>query len=232
MGRVGVEHPDLRIVRTSVLGQTVDTLRTALLTGRFQPGERLVEANLCALLGVSRSSLREALRRLEAERLIDILPHKGPIVPIVTWEEALQIYHVRKVLEGEAAALAARHSTPDDHRLLDAALAAFRAAMDEGAMAAEIAATKQFYEIILRSGGNSIIQQTLEGLHARISFLRTRSMSLAGRNTASLQEMAAIAAAIAKGDVDAAREAAMIHIIQARNAAERVYSQSLPVRSR
>ena len=82
-------------IAAPVRSQTVGNLRDAILAGRFAPGERLVEAELCRLLGVSRPSIREALRQLEAERLVVITPFKGPAVARIEWPEAEQIYEVR-----------------------------------------------------------------------------------------------------------------------------------------
>ena len=76
---------DLRVSRKSVQQETVEKLRGAILSGVFTPGIRLVEADLCNSLGVSRPLLREALRSLQAERLIDIVPNRGPQVPRLSW---------------------------------------------------------------------------------------------------------------------------------------------------
>ncbi|MDB5513004.1 MAG: GntR family transcriptional regulator [Enterovirga sp.] len=189
----------------------------------FKPGDRLVEMELCDRLGVSRPSVREALRSLEAERLISIIPNRGPQVPILTVEEASEIYQVRALLEGEAAALAAARSTPEDLRLMRAALTRFGKATRSNDPDARIASTAEFYGEILRTCGNRIIEQTLNGLHARINFLRGRSMSLPGRSRLSLQEMKAILDAIERRDAPAARAAAMLHVQQAHSFARASY---------
>ena len=89
---------------TAPLRREIETrLRTAIVAGRFKPGDRLIEREMCELLGVSRASLREALRQLEAEELVKIVPHRGPVVSDVTVEEAEQLYDVRAMLEGLAA---------------------------------------------------------------------------------------------------------------------------------
>src|SRR5690348_15248882 len=95
---------DLKVSPVSVQQQAASKLRAAILAGVFQPGDRLVEADLCERLGVSRPSVREALRSLEAEKLVAIVPNRGPLVPLITWEQAKEIYQVRVLLEGEAAA--------------------------------------------------------------------------------------------------------------------------------
>src|SRR3712207_5371423 len=97
------DSPDLRVKPVSVLIQTVEKLREAIVAGVFEPGARLVEAHLCDVFGVSRPVIREALRSLEAERLVAIIPNRGPLVRVLTWPEAAEIYQVRSLLEGEAA---------------------------------------------------------------------------------------------------------------------------------
>src|SRR5258706_13835232 len=93
---------DLTITPRLVQSQIVSKLREAILTGHFKPGERLVESALCQMINVSRSSLREALRRLEGEKLILNGPNKGPSVAGISWVEAGEIYDPRILLETEA----------------------------------------------------------------------------------------------------------------------------------
>src|SRR5215813_3992360 len=100
-------------------------LRAAIVGGRFKPGERLIERELCEMLGVSRPSLREALRQLEAEELVTILPNRGPIVAALTVVEAEQLYDVRAMLEGLAARRFAETASDADIAALRQALDAF-----------------------------------------------------------------------------------------------------------
>src|SRR5580700_12350536 len=85
--------------------QVLDELRQSIIAGRLRPGARLVERELIAMMGVSRTVIREALRQLESEGLVAIVPNKGPIVRTLTVEEARDIYAIRAVLEGLAARL-------------------------------------------------------------------------------------------------------------------------------
>lgn len=214
---------DLQVFPRTVRQEAVEKLRAAILAGRFQPGDRLVEADLCKVLGVSRPSLREALRSLEAERLIAIVPNRGPQIPIVSWTEAEEIYHVRALLEGEAAALSAQRAGPGDLKEMEAALAAFTRATRAGDSGGRIETTTRFYAAILRSCGNKTIEELIQSLQARINFLRARSMSKPGRARLSLAEMKAIHAAIGRRDAEAARRAAIEHIRQAQRAAKSLY---------
>ena len=82
----------------------LNKVRNAIITGYFPSGKRLVERSLCEELGVSRSVVREVIRYLEAEGLVEILPNKGPIVSLLDWEIASQIYEIRLLLEQSAVA--------------------------------------------------------------------------------------------------------------------------------
>jgi DNA-binding GntR family transcriptional regulator len=216
--------PDLRVSPKTVQQEAVKKLRSAIISGFFKPGDRLVELDLCQELGISRPSLREALRSLEAERLIEIIPNRGPIIPVLTWEDAREIYQVRELLEGEAAALCAAAITNDGLTEMSDALEAFREAVDANDAPNRLNATARFYSALLQAAGNKIIHETLQGLLARINFLRDRSMSLEGRAKQSLAEMRAIFAAIKKHDAEGARKAAQKHVAKAREAAQTAFS--------
>ncbi|MBS0233412.1 MAG: GntR family transcriptional regulator [Proteobacteria bacterium] len=210
---------DLKVLTQTVQGQAVRNLREAITSGIFQPGDRLVEAEMCARLGISRPSLREALRSLEAERLIVMVPNKGPHIPILSLEEAKAIYEVRALLEGEAAALFAGKATVAALEAMKRALAGFDAATKQEDLQAQLETTRQFYEQILSGCGNRIIEEMLSTLTARITFLRSKSMSQPGRAHKSSREMRAIFKAVSVGDAAAAREAAVEHVRMACRAA-------------
>jgi DNA-binding GntR family transcriptional regulator len=205
-----------------VRAQVVANLRAAILNGRFLPGERLVETTLCDMLQVSRTSLREALRQLEAERLVTITPFKGPTVALMTVEDAAQIYDVRALLEGHAAELFAGRATPQDIAAMRSALTKFKDAIAADDAVARIAATDQFYDVMLQGCGNRIVGEMLEGLHARVNFLRSRSMSSPKRAGQSLKEMQAMLAAIKARDPAEAARAARLHVGRARDVAMKV----------
>jgi len=211
----------LPAARKTVQQELVEKLRHAILSGIFLPGNRLVESDLCNSFGVSRPSLREALRRLQAERLIEIVPNRGPQVPVLSWRDAEEIYEVRELLEGEAASRCALLISGDDLGALRASLEAFRRASRASGTASElISTTSDFFAIILRNCGNKIIEETLTGLKARVNFLRSRSMSLPERAKKSYVEMAAIYNAIKARNARLARKAAQEHVANARNAAK------------
>lgn len=206
---------DLRIQARTVQFQTVEKLRAAILSGIFKPGQKLVESALCEQIGIGRSSLREALRRLEAEKLITSIPNKGQFVADISQEEAEQIYHVRAMLEGEACSLYAPHVNADGIWRMSQALKDFERAAANQSQEERLAATSRFYDVILSGCGNEVIAEILQGLLARINFLRARSMAAQGRTNQSAKELHQILEALEKRDAIAARAAAVAHVSKA-----------------
>jgi DNA-binding GntR family transcriptional regulator len=213
---------DLKVEVTSVQAQIVTKLREAIFSGDFTPGEKLNEPALCRMLGVSRTSLREALRSLNAEKLVTIIPNRGPMVTEIGWEEAQAIYQVRALLEGEALALFTQRAQEEDLEALRAALAEFEAATQASDPLQRVSSTAKFYDIILQRCGNQIIAEIVQGLVARISFLRARSMSRADRAYESMEEMRAMLTAAEARDPEAARAASIAHVNAARTVAQSV----------
>lgn len=212
---------DLRIEPISVQAQAADTLRRAIAMGHFQPGQRLLEAELCKSLGVSRGSLREALRRLEGEKLVSIVPNRGPVVVELNWAEAVQIYQVRALLESDAAARAATNATPAQRAAMRTSLEAFDAAVVAADAAEQVNATARFYAAMLAGCGNTVIEEVLGGLLSRINLLRRRSMSQADRAPHSARELRAILDAIDAREPEEARATALAHVQAACTAAKR-----------
>lgn len=102
-------------------------LRSRILSGALAPGQRLVEEALAATFGVSRNPVREALRVLAAEGLVEVLPRRGATVSLLTAEEAQELFDLRLAVEGVAARIAARKRNPDGLRRLEEVLAQARA---------------------------------------------------------------------------------------------------------
>lgn len=222
---------DLRVSVSTVQKVAVEKLRAAILAGVFQPGDRLVETDLCKRLGVSRPSLREALRSLEAEGLVLIIPNRGPQIPVLSWQDAEEIYRVRALLEGEAAALCAERATPTHIEGMRAALSEFDKAVKRDDSARRLTATSEFYRFMQLGGGSSLIDAMLQRLLARINFLRAQSMSRVGRAKHSFKEMRAIFQAISKGDAEGARAAAALHVRNAAAAAQESFEETGKARS-
>ncbi|WP_315835249.1 GntR family transcriptional regulator [Bradyrhizobium prioriisuperbiae] len=217
----------LTLVRSPVAVRELaaDTLRQAIIRGDLLPGGRLVEAELSKRMGVSRPSIREALSQLAAEKLVTIVPNKGPSVANISWKEAQEIYHVRSLVEGEASFLFAGRASKADLAGMRTALKAFERAMARDDTSSLVASTGAFYGIMLNGCGNGIITELLAGLNARIGVLRARSMSRPGRARHSLAEMTAMLERLENGDAEGARAATHSHVRAAAAAARESFEQ-------
>src|SRR5215207_11344568 len=157
----------LRIREVPTLRAAIEEkLREGIVTGTFKPGQRLVERELCEMIGASRPSIREALRVLEAEGLIRIIPHRGPVVSIVTVEEAEQLYAIRALLEGFAGRECALRRDRKILKRLRDAVTEFEASVPDGANPAKLLAAKtDFYAALMTGCGNSFLERLLVPLH-------------------------------------------------------------------
>lgn len=212
---------DFRIVRIAApLRQSVvESIRDAIGSGRFSPGERLTEKGLCELTGVSRTLVREALRQLESEGLIDVIPHRGPVVARVTLDQAEQIYRVRSELEGLAAELFAVNASDEQQQALKAALKKIKATATSTDAGMRVQAKNEFYACLLNGSGNDVLAQILGLLTSRVTLLRAASLSQKGRLHQSVLELTKIVDALVARKSGAARKAAEFHVLQAAKAA-------------
>lgn len=209
----------LRVERVPapVRAQVAENLRRAILDRQFLPGQRLVERELVELTGVSRASVREALRELAAEGLVTTIPNKGTVVAEVSPEEARQIYEVRSALEGLAGRLFVQHASEAQRRSLASALRSTERAAAKSSSAL-LAAKDKFYDILFAGSGNDSLGSIAQSLHARVSLLRAQSLSVPGRATASVAELRDIVAAVSAGDPEAAARACSRHVEEAGRA--------------
>jgi DNA-binding GntR family transcriptional regulator len=207
--------PSLRVERTPapVRAQLVDNLRQAILDHRFAPGQRLIERELVELTGVSRTSVREALRELAAEGLVQTIPNRGVVVATLEADEARQLYQVRGVLEGLAGRLFVENASDAHRRALQKQLAAIERLAARGQSILE--AKDRFYEVLFAGGGNVALHQTASALHARVRALRSLSLSVPGRAGESVRELHEIMAAVEAGDAARAAEACQRHVASA-----------------
>jgi DNA-binding GntR family transcriptional regulator len=193
----------------------LEKMRDAILGRHFQPGERLVERALCDQLGVSRTVVREVLRHLEAEGLVETLPHQGPIVARLEPEQAAQIYELRAALEALAARACALHASAEDRDRLAAAMVRIERAFEAGELRAVLDATTDFYRTMFLSAGKTVAWTIVQSLNARISHLRMATLGSAGRGTTGPVEMRRIVDAIQARDAEAAEAACLDHVNQA-----------------
>lgn len=202
-----------------------DYLRSAIMQGRLAGGEKLREQELCDQLGISRPTLREALRTLEAEKLITIEPHKGPTVVRLSAKAAQDLYALRTLLEGFAAHEFARLANNADIERLRLAVQALHEQAAQGEQSTLLLAKRDFYDVLLAGCGNELIKDMLLSLLSRINLLRATSFSSPQRLPQSLAEIDRIFERIQARDAEGARSAAQRHIVNAQQAALEVLQQ-------
>ena len=199
-----------------------DRMRAAIIEGHFAPGERLVERPLCDQLGVSRTVIRETIRYLEAEGLVEVIAHQGPIVATLNWDQARQIYDIRRQLESSAAMVCAQCHDADFADRLSAALARLEASTGKDEWTELLQATTAFYEMIFRQAGHDVAWEIVQRLNGRISRLRALTLSARDRDVPGINHMTAICHAILGKDVAATQQAVERHLDDASAIAQRL----------
>lgn len=209
--------------RATIRHLVEEKLRELIATGHFRPGDRLVERELCEILDVGRTSVREALRQLEAEGLIQTEPHRGPTVTRITPDEARQLFKVRAMLEGFCGAEFAVHGTDEEHEAFRKAVRAFAEAAESGSDTKTLVTRKSLlYRCMISGARNIYVEGMLTSLHNRISVLRATTMTEPDRLPRSVEEICDICDAICARDEDRARQACINHIVESSKIAMRV----------
>jgi DNA-binding GntR family transcriptional regulator len=190
-----------------------DELRKGIRTGRFAPGQRLIEADLTRLLGVSRGPLREAMARLAGDGLVTIEPNRGVTVKALTRSEVHSIAAIREMLEGLAARLAAERIEAGRNK------AEFRKVWTELCSGPArtnpsdyVDANERFHTTIVRIGGNAPLAQLLEQLRTPLYRFQFRSRFTHVNLERGHKDHVAIAEAILAGDPDEAERAMRRHL--------------------
>lgn len=205
-----------RIVKTTtrlpLVAHLASKIEADILEGRLKPGERLEELSLSRKFGVSRTPVRETLRRLASTGLVDIKPRLGAVVASPTAGEVIELFEVVAELEGAAAAMAATRMTDNDRELITAAHAACqRSAVGEDAET-YYRINGQFHHAIHHAAHNRVLSDEIAVLDKRLSPYRRFITFRPGRTQEALREHDAILAALAARDAPAARTAMIEHV--------------------
>ena len=187
-------------------------LLEAIDVGEFRPGDRLVESDLAEKFGVSRTPIREALQRLEPQRLLT-RDGRSLIVASLDHNQMAELYVVRAELEGLAARLAAKHATDEEVRVLREMVAQDRKLTADAAALAR--ANRRFHRQLHLASHNRFLVQQLNLVHQSMALMETTSLAVEGRGETAMNEHAAIVAAIEARDEQAAQSALKDHISQA-----------------
>lgn len=186
-----------------------DAVHAAIQDGTFVPGQRIREIELGKWLQVSRTPVREALRRLQSEGIIESKAG-GLAVTSFDLRAVAELYEVRQSLEGSAAALAARNADPTQRALLQSLVEAQKQCVDDPQ--AQVRLNKSFHDQIYQAAHNRFLLKSLQGLRHSVVLLGRTTLMTRERAAAAIEEHAELVAAIVANDSARAEEIARRHI--------------------
>lgn len=200
-------------------------LREAILDGRIPAGVRVNELELAVAWKISRTPVRDALRRLEAEGLVQSVSGRGVIVPLLTPDDVEELYVLREALEGMAARRAAERAAPADLGHLNGLIKGYGSALKQGDIERLVAIDDDLHRTVARMGQHRRLERAIETVRAQLSRVRMLTVGERGRATKSFREMAKLIAALRARDGARAEASMREHIASLRVDAAAVVSQ-------
>lgn len=189
-----------------------ETLRNAIITGELKPGERLMEVQLAEKMGVSRTPVREAIRKLELEGLVEMLPRKGAHVADLSIKDIMDVLEVRASLDGLATALAAERIKPEQVKELKHVQTQFLQYVEKQNLQGTIKKDVEFHDIIYRCSGNEKLIQIANNLREQVYRFRVIYLKDYISPKEIVKEHAEILEAVTERDMEKARRIAEEHI--------------------
>lgn len=189
-----------------------NTLRKAILTGELKPGERLLEIHLANRLGVSRTPIREAIRKLELEGLVIMIPRRGAEVAQITEKSLKEVLEVRRALDALCAELACDRITAEEEERLKQACDEFERATETKDATTIAAADVALHDIIVQATGNSRLIQLINNLSEQMYRYRFEYIKDENRHDNLIDEHRMIYESIIRRDKEKAAAAAKLHI--------------------
>ncbi|HPT86322.1 MAG TPA: GntR family transcriptional regulator [Bacillota bacterium] len=202
-----------------------ESLREAIISGQLRPGERMMEIQLAEEMGVSRTPVREAIRKLELEGLVEMIPRKGAYVAGLSLRDIADVFEIRRALEGLAAELAADRITDEELERLERYLVIISEQIEAGNLEEVVQTDTDFHTLLYQASRNNRLSQIINNLREQIQRFRTTSLSYPGRMKAALEEHRKIVEAISSRDEEQARRIAQEHIENAENSLMSVIQQ-------
>lgn len=195
-----------------------ETLREAIRNGTLEPGERLMEIQIAEELGVSRTPVREAIRKLELEGYVVMLPRRGTYVANLSIKDINEVYEIRASIDALAAGLAAERITPDELEQMERMLVATADAFDKKNMDNVVEYDTKFHDILYCASRNDRLVGIINNLREQLTRFRSISMAHPGRMKKTMEEHGRMVEAIAQGDVEQAQALARQHMENAEQA--------------
>jgi len=187
-------------------------LREAIITGLLRPGERLMELQLAEEMGVSRTPVREAIRKLELEGLVIMVARRGAYVSDLSMRDIGETFEIRGALESLAAGLAAERISPEELEQLERTLVSIGECIETSDIQQIVALDEEFHAILFAASRNQRLSQIVSNLREQITRFRRTSLSTPGRFKAVFQEHKGIVEAISERNSSLAQTLAKEHI--------------------
>ena len=194
-----------------------ETLREAIINGTLKPGERLMEVQLVEDKGVSRTPVREAIRKLELDGFVLMVPRKGAYVAGISTKEIADVFEVRAALESLAAGLAAERITDEELGDLQRLMVGVNISSEAGDLERVVQSDTDFHDLIFKASRNNRLVQIINKLREQIQRFRSTSLSYPGRIKETIEEHKKLLGAISDRDIELARNVAREHIENAEN---------------
>lgn len=189
-----------------------DVLMNAIMQGQLSPGERLLEVQLADEMGVSRTPVREAIRRLELEGFVVMIPRKGAYVAGLSVDDVESVYEIRTALETLAVRLAAQRMEAEDYRQLDELAEQMKATWQERNVDQWVTLDARFHELLYKFSRNERLVQMMSNIMEQLSRYRIISLANVEVRQNSLAEHQEVIEALRRRDSEMAAVAAEHHI--------------------
>ena len=200
--------------------QVIQALRRAIRDFELRPGQRLVERELVESLGVSRTTVREAIRELSTEGLVTVVPQKGAIVSSPTLDDATDLYEIRACLESLLVQYFVQRANADQIGRLARTVDELAARTNASTSIHELLVSKDSFYVVLMEGAQSpALRQLIESIQGRVQVLRATSLSEQGRPLEVVKELRGIVAAVIARDAELASARCAEHIRSAARTA-------------
>lgn len=217
-----IDHDQNHNNMSSLSARVFNQLQNDILDGKYQPGDSLIELRLTEEMGVSRTPIREAIKQLELEGLVQYIPNKGAIVKGITAKDIEDIYTIRMMIEGLAARWATEKMTPEELEELKEALALEEFYTIRNDIDHLMKSDTRFHDIIFKASKSKPLMHTLSTFHHYVRRARNASFSTPGRAQKALEEHKAILQAIIEKDADKAERLTTQHV---KNASDNLLKQ-------
>lgn len=194
-----------------------ETLREAIINATLRPGERLMEIQMAEEMGVSRTPVREAIRKLELEGFVVMVPRKGAYVAGISMKDIADVFEIRAAMEALAAGLAAERITEEELEELERILVTIGECVKNNDLEKLIEVDTEFHDILFKASRNERLVQIVSNLREQIQRFRTASLSTPGRMKYALEEHKKIVEAVSERNVELAQSLAREHIENAEN---------------